>query len=297
MPLLRGIARTAAIAGTATAVSNRVSRRQAGRWAAKSDEQAPAAPPAGAAATSRRRRLRSGRTPTRSSPSCASWGSSATPGCSTTPSSSCRRAGSSTPDAGDPPAGRPAMTPQPAPTGPMRIVVALGGTALRPAGQPLTEESRRAAVAAACAALAPVAEAHELVISHGAGPQAGQLSLQAPLHDAAAAHAVERPRRAVGVGDRLPDRAGAGQPAARRGAGGHRPDHVGGRPGRPGVRRPDGVRRSGAPGRPGAPDRPGARLGVPRRTGTRGGGWSPRPSRGGSCRPGRSSGCSPAAAW
>lgn len=30
--LLRGIARTAAIAGTATAVSNRVSRRQAERW-------------------------------------------------------------------------------------------------------------------------------------------------------------------------------------------------------------------------------------------------------------------------
>lgn len=31
--LLRGVARTAAIAGTATAVSNRVSRRQAERWA------------------------------------------------------------------------------------------------------------------------------------------------------------------------------------------------------------------------------------------------------------------------
>jgi Short C-terminal domain len=31
--LLRGMARTAVIAGTATAVSNRVSRRQAGRWA------------------------------------------------------------------------------------------------------------------------------------------------------------------------------------------------------------------------------------------------------------------------
>jgi hypothetical protein len=30
--LLRGVARTAAIAGTATAVSNRVSRRQASRW-------------------------------------------------------------------------------------------------------------------------------------------------------------------------------------------------------------------------------------------------------------------------
>jgi hypothetical protein len=36
--LLRGLARTAMVAGTATAVSNRVSRRQAGRWAA---EEAP----------------------------------------------------------------------------------------------------------------------------------------------------------------------------------------------------------------------------------------------------------------
>ena len=33
--LLRGIVRTAAVAGTATAVSNRVSRRQAERWAAE----------------------------------------------------------------------------------------------------------------------------------------------------------------------------------------------------------------------------------------------------------------------
>jgi hypothetical protein len=37
--LLGGIARTAVIAGTATSVSNRVSRRQANRWAAK-DQQA-----------------------------------------------------------------------------------------------------------------------------------------------------------------------------------------------------------------------------------------------------------------
>jgi hypothetical protein len=40
MPLLRGVARTAVIAGTATAVSNRVSRRQANRWAAEDDGQA-----------------------------------------------------------------------------------------------------------------------------------------------------------------------------------------------------------------------------------------------------------------
>ena len=51
--LMRGIARTAVVAGTATVVSNRVSRRQAGRWAAQDqqayDQQAP--PPPAAAAT------------------------------------------------------------------------------------------------------------------------------------------------------------------------------------------------------------------------------------------------------
>jgi hypothetical protein len=50
--LLRGVARTAVVAGTATAVSNRVSRRQAGRWQQQSYEadpgyeQEPAAPAA-----------------------------------------------------------------------------------------------------------------------------------------------------------------------------------------------------------------------------------------------------------
>jgi Short C-terminal domain len=43
--LLRGVARTAAIAGTATAVSNRVSRRQGQRWA-EQEAAAPPAPPA-----------------------------------------------------------------------------------------------------------------------------------------------------------------------------------------------------------------------------------------------------------
>ena len=36
--LLRGVARTAVIAGTATAVSNRVSRRQANRWAGQQQQ-------------------------------------------------------------------------------------------------------------------------------------------------------------------------------------------------------------------------------------------------------------------
>jgi Short C-terminal domain len=41
--LMRTVARTAVIAGTATAVSNRVSRRQAGRWAAQEQQAADAA--------------------------------------------------------------------------------------------------------------------------------------------------------------------------------------------------------------------------------------------------------------
>ncbi len=40
MGLIRGVARTAVVAGTATAVSNRVSRRQANKWAAQEDQQA-----------------------------------------------------------------------------------------------------------------------------------------------------------------------------------------------------------------------------------------------------------------
>lgn len=39
MGLIGGMARTAVVAGTATAVSNRVSRRQAGRWAAQEQAQ------------------------------------------------------------------------------------------------------------------------------------------------------------------------------------------------------------------------------------------------------------------
>jgi hypothetical protein len=42
--LIRGVARTAVVAGTATAVSNRVSRRQAGRWASQEEQQQQQAP-------------------------------------------------------------------------------------------------------------------------------------------------------------------------------------------------------------------------------------------------------------
>jgi Short C-terminal domain len=43
--LIRGMARTAVVAGTATAVSNRVSRRQARRWAADEPQESYQEPP------------------------------------------------------------------------------------------------------------------------------------------------------------------------------------------------------------------------------------------------------------
>jgi hypothetical protein len=52
--LLRGVARTAVIAGTATAVSNRVSRRQANRWASQEQQAYQEPPPQDESAPSRR---------------------------------------------------------------------------------------------------------------------------------------------------------------------------------------------------------------------------------------------------
>ena len=60
----------------------------------------------------------------------------------------------------------------------MRIVVALGGNALLKRGEPMTAEVQRANVRVAAEAIAPVARAHQLVISHGNGPQVGLLALQ-----------------------------------------------------------------------------------------------------------------------
>src|SRR5215470_1085297 len=60
----------------------------------------------------------------------------------------------------------------------MRIVVALGGNALLRRGEPMNAEVQRANVKIAARALAPIAQAHQLVITHGNGPQVGLLALQ-----------------------------------------------------------------------------------------------------------------------
>jgi carbamate kinase len=60
----------------------------------------------------------------------------------------------------------------------MRIVIALGGNALLKRGEPMTAAHQQANVRVAAAALARVALEHELVVSHGNGPQVGLLALQ-----------------------------------------------------------------------------------------------------------------------
>src|SRR3954454_13293141 len=64
----------------------------------------------------------------------------------------------------------------------MRVVVALGGNALLKRGEPMTAENQRANVRAAAPALAAVAKDHQLVLSHGNGPQVGLLALQASAY-------------------------------------------------------------------------------------------------------------------
>ncbi|MCW2243111.1 carbamate kinase [Azospirillum canadense] len=60
----------------------------------------------------------------------------------------------------------------------MRVVVALGGNALLKRGEPMTADAQRRNVRIAAEAMAPVAREHQLVISHGNGPQVGLLALQ-----------------------------------------------------------------------------------------------------------------------
>ena len=64
----------------------------------------------------------------------------------------------------------------------MLIVTALGGNALLRRGEPLTAENQRGNVRIAAEALAPIAREHQLVITHGNGPQVGLLALMSDAY-------------------------------------------------------------------------------------------------------------------
>ena len=73
----------------------------------------------------------------------------------------------------------------------MRVVVALGGNALLKRGEPMTAENQRTNVRSAAPALAAVADQHELVLSHGNGPQVGLLALQAAAYTEVEAYPLD----------------------------------------------------------------------------------------------------------
>jgi carbamate kinase len=73
----------------------------------------------------------------------------------------------------------------------MRVVVALGGNALLKRGEPMTADVQRANVRKAAPALAAIARAHQLVLSHGNGPQVGLLALQASAYEDVEAYPLD----------------------------------------------------------------------------------------------------------
>ncbi|MEN6610529.1 MAG: carbamate kinase [Methanoregulaceae archaeon] len=73
----------------------------------------------------------------------------------------------------------------------MRVVIALGGNALIRRGEPMTASVQRENARSAALALAPLARDHELVLSHGNGPQVGLLALQAAAYTAVAAYPLD----------------------------------------------------------------------------------------------------------
>jgi carbamate kinase len=66
----------------------------------------------------------------------------------------------------------------------MRVVAALGGNALLRRGEPAEAGAQRVNVAAAAGPLAELAREHELIVTHGNGPQVGLLALQAEAYPA-----------------------------------------------------------------------------------------------------------------
>src|SRR5262245_40957751 len=73
----------------------------------------------------------------------------------------------------------------------MRVVVALGGNALLKRGEPMTAEVQRGNVRTAASSLAAVASKHQLVLSHGNGPQVGLLALQAAAYEDVEAYPLD----------------------------------------------------------------------------------------------------------
>ncbi len=98
----------------------------------------------------------------------------------------------------------------------MRVVIALGGNALQRRGEPADLEHQRGNLRAAAQAVAEVAEMHEVVVTHGNGPQVGWLAMRTRLAGGTPAYPLDLldagSEGMIGylleqeLGNRLPDR-------------------------------------------------------------------------------------------
>jgi len=73
----------------------------------------------------------------------------------------------------------------------MRLVIALGGNALLRRGQPMTADNQLDNIRRAATQLARIASGHELVLTHGNGPQVGLLALQAAAYTAVESYPLD----------------------------------------------------------------------------------------------------------
>lgn len=73
----------------------------------------------------------------------------------------------------------------------MRVVIALGGNALQRRGEAADPDGERRHLRAAASAVAEVARDHEVIVSHGNGPQVGWLALRTALPDGSPAYPLD----------------------------------------------------------------------------------------------------------
>ena len=73
----------------------------------------------------------------------------------------------------------------------MKIVIALGGNAILQRGQPLDEAIQKNNIRIAAEAIAQVARQHQVILTHGNGPQVGLLALQNDAYKAVSPYSLD----------------------------------------------------------------------------------------------------------
>ncbi len=73
----------------------------------------------------------------------------------------------------------------------MKVVVALGGTALARRGEPLNAEVQRKNIARAAAAIVAIARTHDVIVTHGSSPQVGLLAMQGDAYTGIAPYPLD----------------------------------------------------------------------------------------------------------